>query len=303
MATRTDACPSSPTPLYRTLRNVLVQGGMDEGEARAVTLLMLEKVAGMSTAETLSNSPKGEKHREELLQMAERVAKGEPVQYVLGRADFCGLSLYVDSQVLIPRCETEELVVWAVETAHKRTCRTERPLRILDIGTGSGCIALALAKQIEDANVEAWDVSEEALSVAHKNAATLKVDVTFRKVDILGETLPRVTVPYDIVISNPPYICEEEASDMEANVRCHEPHLALFVPNNDPLLFYRHIARQSLHLLAQGGALLFEVNRRFAEDCADLLRHTGYNQVEIRRDIFGNDRMVKAINEGSLSFH
>lgn len=326
--------------VYRDIKAVLTEGGMAEGEAKAVALLLMEKVAGMTTTEALTGDPKGEPHRTTLLHMAQRATQGEPVQYILGQADFCGLTLKVAPGVLIPRPETEELVEWVVESVGRpdflenpETPEPPSPLRLLDIGTGSGCIAIALAKRLPQAQVEAWDVSEAALRIAQENAQRSGVHIHFRLRDVLHPTAPSPSAapsnpstpstpstpftplnPFSpsphIIISNPPYICEDEAPDMESNVLSHEPHLALFVPNNDPLLFYRHIAALAMGslenpecpeypeqpaLLSPHGLLFFEVNRRFAHDVVRLLEQMGYQDVELRQDQFGNDRMVKAI--------
>ena len=198
--------------VYRDLKRVLTESQMDEGEAKAVALLMMEKVCGMTTTEVLMNEPKGELHREELLAMVQRIAEGEPVQYVLGEADFCGMSIKVRPGVLIPRKETEELVNWIVESLHANCQASTFNCQLLDIGTGSGCIAVALAKKMEGAEVEAWDVSEVALQVAKENAERNDVEVKVRKVDVLSTVnCPLSAVnSYDVVVSNPPYICEEE---------------------------------------------------------------------------------------------
>lgn len=278
--------------IYRTIRTILTQGGMEEGEARAIALLMLEKVCGMSVAEALTGSYKETGHEEALQEMATRIAKGEPVQYVLGDADFCGLALHVEPGVLIPRSETEELVAWAAETF--KATRAEETGNVLDIGTGSGCIAIALARYLPQAQVEAWDVSEDALRIASGNAEKNNIEVGFRKVDVL-EDAGKAQETYDMIVSNPPYICEEEAQDMEKNVLEHEPRLALFVPDSDPLLFYRRIAQLGQQILRNNGLLFFEINRRFGQETVLMLQGMGYREVELRKDLYGNDRMVKAI--------
>ena len=283
--------------LYLDIKSLLTERRMDEGEAKAIALLLMEKVCGMTTTEVLMNAPKGEAHREELTQMAERVAQGEPVQYVLGEADFCGLPIKVRPGVLIPRKETEELVNWIVECLQPNSQLSTLNSQLLDIGTGSGCIAVALAKKLENAEVEAWDISEEALQIAKENAERNGVNVKMKKVDVLSTLNPQPSTLnyYDLIVSNPPYICEEEKEEMEGNVLEHEPSLALFVPDKDPLLFYRRIADLGRSMLAKDGMLFFEINRRFGEEVVNMLQEMEYRDVELRQDMFGNDRMVKAI--------
>ena len=269
---------------------------MPEGEAKAVALMLLEKVAGLPTAKALiADGNDLLCRRQTLLELAARVAQGEPVQYVLGETDFCGMTMKVKPGVLIPRPETEELVNWIVETLH-----TKKPTvncQLLDIGTGSGCIAVALAKKLEQAEVEAWDVSEVALEVTKENAERNGVKVKVNKVDVLSPQTSnfKPLTSYDVIVSNPPYICEEEMEEMEKNVLEHEPALALFVPNHDPLLFYKRIAELGLTMLKEKGLLFFEINRRFGAEVVKMLQEKGYQEVELRQDLFGNDRMVKAI--------
>ena len=176
--------------LYRDIKAVLTEGGIIEGEAKAIALMLMEKVCGITTTEVLMNHPKGEAYRTELLAMSQRIAQGEPVQYVLGEADFCGMSMKVQPGVLIPRKETEELVAWIVEEGRGK----KEALHVLDIGTGSGCIAVALAKTLEGAEVEAWDVSDVALQTAKENAERNSVIVETKKVDVLMDNTQRLRV-------------------------------------------------------------------------------------------------------------
>ena len=305
---------------YQEIKGLLMEGNMSEGEAKAVALMLLEKVAGLPTAKALiADGNDLLCRRQSLLELAARVAQGEPVQYVLGEADFCGLTLKVKPGVLIPRPETEELVAWVVENVKANSnllplTSNLSPFKLLDIGTGSGCIAVALAKKLKEAEVEAWDVSDDALEIARENAKRNGVQVKTSKVDVLDinansnsqlstvnfqlSTLTSHLSPltsYNIIVSNPPYICEEEKAEMERNVLEHEPRLALFVPDDDPLLFYRRIAELGLSLLKEKGLLFFEINRRFGEEVVKMLQGKGYREVELRQDMFGNDRMVKAI--------
>ena len=284
--------------LYGHIRKELCNAGIESGEARAIALLLLEKVCGLTTAEALmADIEDAADGGTKVLEMAKRVANGEPVQYVIGEADFCGLTLFVKSGVLIPRPETQELVGWVAEDSINSIENIGRQGKILDICTGSGCIAIALAKQFPDAEVEAWDVSDEALEVAKKNTEKCGVRVALRKVDVLDEGAVAKTMrdTLDVIVSNPPYICEEEAAEIEAHVLEHEPRLALFVPDEDPLIFYRQIACMGMNILRDGGRLYFEINRRFGKEVAEMLVGMGYTGVELRQDFYGNDRMIKAI--------
>ena len=218
--------------------------------------------------------------------MLSRLKKNEPIQYIIGTESFCGLTFEVNPDVLIPRPETQELVRW-IESDWKSL-----PCRILDIGTGSGCISISLAKFLEDAKVESWDISEGALQVAHRNCVRNEVEVLLRQQDVLS-VVPEGEL-YQVIVSNPPYICEKEKVDMDANVLDWEPETALFVPDADPLLFYRKIAELGISMLCEGGALYFEINRAYGEETLRMLEGLGYRQLELRKDDFGNDRMIKA---------
>lgn len=219
----------------------------------------------------------------------------KPLQYILGTAHFMDMELNVNENVLIPRPETEELVQWILDD-----CQVERsrdPLNILDIGTGSGCIAIALAKNIPTAKVFALDVSGEALEVARENARLNQVDVTFLKNDILQLALdpdPELELEFDIIVSNPPYVRELEKEEMKNNVKDHEPSLALFVSDGDPLIFYRAIAQFCGTRLKEKGSLYLEINQYLAEETKTLLKAHNFSEIELRKDIFGNDRMLKA---------
>lgn len=209
-----------------------------------------------------------------------------PVQYLLKETSFCGLSFYVDKNVLIPRQETEELVEWILQSVQK-----EESIRILDIGTGSGCIAVSLAKFLPQSKVFAFDISEKALEVAKKNAKNNNVSIQFLQKDILKtETLD---FTYDIIVSNPPYVRESEKVEIAPNVKDYEPHTALFVPDENPLLFYDKIADLAKQYLSKNGKLFFEINQYLADDMLKLLRKKGFQNIELRKDISGNDRMIK----------
>ena len=266
--------------------------GLPEREAQAVAWLLLERVCQLSRTDVLMGKadtlPTAK--RQELEQMARRVAAGEPVQYVTGVEDFCGLQIHVEPGVLIPRPETEVLVTRTIERMEQAT----HP-RILDIGTGSGCMALALKQRFGDGQVEAWDVSTEALRIATDNARRLQLDIDFRCRDILQPDDNNPDDRYTLIISNPPYVCRSEAAEMEANVLEHEPHTALFVPDDDPLRFYRAIATFATQHLTTGGRLHFEINRRFGNDIVCLLQSLGFSDVELECDPFDQPRYIFAI--------
>lgn len=257
-------------------------------ESRAVIRYVLEEGLGMSYADALCGGVDAlcAEDKARLESMVERLRMGEPVQYVVGKAWFGGRCFNVEPGVLIPRPETEELV----ELVRGSIVAPTEKVRILDIGTGSGCIAITLALELENAHVTAMDVSDDALRIASANARALGAEVSFVKEDILSAHPEPQS--YDCIVSNPPYICNCEKVDMEQHVLEHEPHLALFVPDDDPLLFYRAIARYALLALTSGGGLFFEVNAIYATETAEMLRSLGYSNVQIQQDAFGKPRMV-----------
>lgn len=271
----------------------------ETGEARAVARMVLEVGFGMSMAQLLcdglSNLSEAELLR--LSEMQQRLLKGEPVQYVLGVADFGPYQLQVATGVLIPRPETYELCEVIVKDFSKSS---HSPLRILDLGTGSGCIACTLAAELPAAEMTACDISAEALAIAKKNARKLDVSVRFVQGDMLAldhseELAPeRIKMHWDVMVSNPPYICMEEAALMEPHVLEHEPHQALFVPDDDPLLFYRAIADYATKTLRHGGTLYLELNAHYAEDCRQLFIQNGFADVRLMEDQFGKLRFLKA---------
>lgn len=228
-------------------------------------------------------SPKKEQELEDILQ---RLSRFEPLQYIEGRTLFLGREFWVAPGVLIPRPETEELVELMLK-------EIPADARILDVGTGSGCIAISLAKELPDALVTAWDVSPEALSVARVNARKLQANVRFVECDVLACQVDEVGL-YDVIVSNPPYVTEAEKADMEPNVLQWEPSLALFVPDDDPLRFYRRIAVLGRDMLADGGRLYFEINRAYGREMVEMLRTMGYVRVRVEKDLSQNDRFVIA---------
>lgn len=226
------------------------------------------------------------KKEQELEDILQRLSRFEPLQYIEGRTLFLGREFWVAPGVLIPRPETEELVELMLK-------EIPADARILDVGTGSGCIAISLAKELPDALVMAWDVSPEALSVARANARKLQADVRFVECDVLACQVDEVGL-YDVIVSNPPYVTEAEKADMEPNVLQWEPSLALFVPDDDPLRFYRRIAVLGRDMLADGGRLYFEINRAYGREMVEMLRTMGYVGVRIEKDLSQNDRFVIA---------
>ncbi len=225
---------------------------------------------------------------EAILNIVSQLKLQKPIQYILGEADFFGLKFKVNPNVLIPRQETEELVDWVIKSN-----KVVAP-SILDIGTGSGCIAISLATNIKDSSVSAVDISEGALSVAQENALSNNINVCLSKVDILDQTNTIPNQPFDIVVSNPPYVRELEKNLMQSNVLEHEPHSALFVSNNDPLLFYREIFERSNELLKMGGYVYFEVNEALGNEMVKLFERYQFSEIELRKDLNGKDRMIKA---------
>lgn len=218
----------------------------------------------------------------------QRLRKFEPIQYIVNGVEFYNLKFYVNRNVFIPRPETEELVFWIVDR-HKN--RDSKSRRILDIGTGSGCIAISLAFNLPDCEVSAFDISSEALDVARKNAIINNVNVDFFKEDVLNcKKLPK---KYDIIVSNPPYIIENEKNKMQSNVLKYEPDIALFVNNDDPLLFYRKIAQLGQKHLISEGSIYFEINEYLGSELLILLKTEGYKEITLHKDIFGKYRMVK----------
>lgn len=270
--------------LWRTLEPLY-----GNGEARAVTDYVLDVCFGLSKADIMCGAVEemtAEKTAE-LNKIFGRLTEGEPVQYVLGRAEFCGRWFSVRPGVLIPRPETEELCAWI--TADSKASASPK---VLDIGTGSGCIAITLQLDMPESKVTAWDISADALDVARENAQQLGANVNFVKLDALNA---KPEGEWDLIVSNPPYICEKEKKDMAVNVLEHEPHTALFVPDADPLLFYRAITRLAVQTLSKGGRLYFEINPIYADDTCHMMRAESMMAVELRSDMYGKQRMAKGV--------
>lgn len=260
-------------------------------EARSITRLVFEKILAVNATQLSFDRFRivTVAQQEQLEAILSRLLTAEPVQYVLGEADFCGFTFKVNSQVLIPRSETEELVHWILSDLKERKADSE--IRMIDIGTGSGCIPIALSVKYPQAKVEGIDISNEALEVAVANNLLHQTAVQFRYADILKEHLPANA--YDIIVSNPPYITESEKDTLADNVLNHEPHLALFAPQ-DGLVFYRRIAANAFVALQSGGAIYFEIHAEKGEEVKAILQQAGFNKIELRKDMNGNDRMVKA---------
>ena len=259
----------------------------DAQELETIKRALCTELLGVSalafyTKDTLSLASE----QEALLQDAlKRLEDGEPLQYVIGSTPFCGLTFRVDSRVLIPRPETAELVEWVAQDADPKGS-------LLDVGTGSGCIAISLAHRLPGWKVQGWDISDGALEVARENSRLNGTQVEFCKADILNADSD---CRFDVIVSNPPYVMESEKSQMEDTVLEFEPHLALFVSDSDPLLFYKAIAAFGHRTLNTGGRLYFEINPLFVEEMKEMLMGAGYRDVEVRNDIFGKPRMIKAI--------
>ncbi len=264
-----------------------------EGEAKAIARMVYEVRYGLTFSDVLMGRDT-QVPADELEQFAQRLERHEPVQYVLGQTDFCGHTFKVNKHTLIPRPETEELCHWVTLPS---TMPTDKEIKILDIGTGSGCIAITLAAMFPQAKVYAWDISGEALEVAGENARRNDVDVDFLQVDILHPDLMHnydENPAFSIIISNPPYILNKERDGMEANVLDYEPHTALFVPDDDPLLFYKAIAQFGQKALKPGGWMYFEINPMYATALKDVLETMSYRDVELKEDQFGKQRMLRA---------
>ena len=225
----------------------------------------------------------------ELLSILDHLKNGEPIQYILGYAWFRGIKLKVTPSVLIPRQETEELVEWIINDLD---CNEPS---VLDIGTGSGCIALALKNELPKSNVIAWDISNEALQVALQNANEYGLDIHFEQKDILNFSINDHPVQYDVIVSNPPYVMHKEKFKMHPNVLNNEPQLALFVDDNDPLLFYRAIVNTAKLLLNSNGLLYFEINESLGQETVQLIEKSGLSNIELKKDINGKDRMIKCV--------
>ena len=270
---------------------IQLKNSFSTGEIRVFTRLILQEVCNLSHSDILSCkfNDLSDNKKQNIISIVKRLQNNEPIQYILGNTEFYGLPFKVTPAVLIPRPETEELVEWILkETQHPTPT-------ILDVGTGSGCIVISLAKNIPKSTVYAWDISKETIAVAQENAALNQVTVHFSEVDAL-QPIP-INQQYTLIVSNPPYIKEMEKEQMSSNVLDYEPHHALFVPNNNSLLFYHRIAEIAQQQLASNGWLYFEINHAKGAEVAELLREMQFTQIELRKDISGNPRMVRAMKQ------
>ncbi|MDD6641462.1 MAG: peptide chain release factor N(5)-glutamine methyltransferase [Bacteroidales bacterium] len=265
-----------------------LSGFYPQGELKVLVRMLLQQVAGWSLVDMLTHNDLTLTAAQQMLiaDAVNRLKRYEPIQYILGAAEFDGMRLVVDARALIPRPETEELVLLLAETLSPDAS-------VLDIGTGSGCIAVALAHRLPQAQVSAYDVSPDALALAAENARNQGVKIDFRQVDILHDA-PADAPVFDAIVSNPPYVTDSERASMEANVLDYEPALALFVPDDDPLLFYRAIADFAWTHLSIGGRLFFEINHRFGAEIVMMLRHKGFANCAVQHDAFGKERFVVA---------
>ena len=273
-------------------------------EANALIMILLEHYFGIDRVK-IAMEPELRLSESEMLTLhfaVKELLKNKPIQYIIGETEFCGMRFLVNENVLIPRPETEEMVQMIVSRRDKaclvrtgRDVKTDGRPSILDIGTGSGCIAISLAKLLKDSVVTAVDVSEKALEVAKKNADANNVDVRFVLDDILNPQNPElIENQYDIIVSNPPYVCESEKSEMRANVLDYEPSSALFVSDNDPLIFYRKILEFAQKALKPDGEVWFEINEKFGAEMKDLCDIMGFKNVETIKDFRERDRFLRA---------
>lgn len=280
---------------------VALSSHYDAREVKAITRLLLEEVCGLTYTQIVmrADDPLPADQAQKLASMADQLAKGIPVQQVMGYTWFGGRKFIVSPDVLIPRPETEELINMVVDNFVDSP--DNRVYNLVDIGTGSGCIALSLAAEINHSFITAVDLSTGALITAKENAKSLGINnVKFVQTDILKEenedfSTELSTGLYDAIVSNPPYICRKESKEMASHVLDHEPHMALFVPDEDPLLFYRAIAKFALRHLKSGGRLYFEINAAYGPETCQLLCDLGYQNVELRQDFTGRDRFVVGV--------
>ena len=263
----------------------------EENEAKSIVYLLLEHYSKCSKTDILLDNTISQPF--DFQEVIARLKAQEPVQYIIGETEFYGRKFKVTPDTLIPRPETEELVQLTIDN-EQLTKRIDSKPRILDIGTGTGCIAISLACELPNSQVYAYDISEKALKIAQENAQKNKVNVTFERVNIL-ESFTVHPLPFTVIVSNPPYVMNAEKLQMEQNVLAYEPHLALFVEDSNPLIFYKAIAEFAAKNLITNGLCVVEINQAFGLETAELFWSQGFKSVEVVKDMFGKDRMVKAI--------
>jgi release factor glutamine methyltransferase len=289
-------CMKTIKDVFLSFQNAL-ETLYDAQETGSITLMVLEELTGMSRAR-IKAFPEDDVPAdaiEKLIAILEELKTGKPVQYILGTTEFYGLNFLVNPAVLIPRPETEELVEWVLQSG-KSKVKSQKSLSILDIGTGSGCIAITLKKNLPGAKVTAIDISTDALQTAKQNAVINEVEVEFIEQDILQSEKLKVKSKkkFNIIVSNPPYVTLEDKLQMHQNVTGFEPHTALFVPEHDPLIFYKTIACFAAEQLEDNGLLFFEINENYGKETVELLMRNGFTNIELRKDMSGRDRMIKA---------
>lgn len=268
----------------------------DKREAASLAWLSISHVCKIERAEylNLKDTEVPTDKNESLLKILEELKTGKPLQYVIGETEFYGLTFKVNPSVLIPRPETEELVEWILSDLRKPKTSIEG-LKIIDIGTGSGCIPISLKKNLPEAQLFALDISQEALDVSTQNADLNQTMVNFIQDDILNLLNKQlIAEKFGIIVSNPPYVTDAEKEQMLPNVLQHEPHLALFVPDNDPLIFYKAIADFAIKHLDTNGSLYLEINENLGEETVQLLKQMGFKNIELRQDLIGKDRMIRS---------
>ncbi len=285
-----------------------LSGIYEESEAQNIASLAMEHITSLSKAGRIlkPGEPLSLQQQDQLKKDLERLLQHEPIQYIMNKAWFYGMELFVDKAVLIPRPETEELVEWVVNDikASGKDVFERRPveadettkLKILDVGSGSGCIALALKKVMPKAEVWGCDISEKALNVARRNGSALDIRVDFQGVDFLDAAQQKSLPTVDVVVSNPPYIPFKDKEAMNPNVVAYEPYTALFVPDNDALIFYKALARFGKHRLYENGSIYMEIHEDLGKNVIDLFKQEGYSHIELRKDMQGKERMVRIVN-------
>jgi release factor glutamine methyltransferase len=283
-----------------------LKGIYEDQEASNIAGLAIEHVTRLSKIERISGKQEelSPLQIDQLQKDLQRLKQNEPIQYIMNKAWFYGMELYVDNNVLIPRPETEELVQWVVDdvNASGKDVFIRKPteadettqLKILDVGSGSGCIPLALKKTMPKAEVWGCDISEEALNVARRNGSALDIRVDFQGLDFLDEAQQKLLPTVNIIVSNPPYVPLSDKNQMNANVVDHEPHTALFVPDNDPLVFYRALAAFGKKRMYENGAIYMEIHEEIGNDVVKLFEENGYINVQLKKDMQGKNRMIRA---------